>query len=135
MITLKDQNFFFRCVFAAFFIGFVLDMTGCSSMTKQTNQDEFDHVIDQYLPENVEVKIYTSYDIQKKFGRPIDGNTWCGMKVIPGQKVKCVISTVLDAETLLHEICHVIEGNWHGDERSSDLFGCKMFNYDTLTML
>ena len=133
MITKKTAIHIFLLVILLIATSFLLG--GCSTMSKQTPQDKFDHVIDQYLPENAEVVIYTSYDIKKNFGRKLAGNTKCGMQVIASQAPKCVISTVLDAEVLLHEICHVIEGEWHGNRSHGGLFGCKMFNYDTLAAL
>lgn len=107
-------------------------ISGCSTMTIQTEQDKYDHVIDQYLPIGVKVKTYTAYDLKRETGRNISGLTECDVWILPGT---CTIKTIVNAEILLHEICHVMQKDWHGSRGHTGLQGCRFFNYDTLTML
>lgn len=118
-------------VFALLALCAGLSVTGCSSMTVQTEQAKVDYVMDNYLPEGTHVQFYSEYEAEKLLGGS-HGQTWCNDW---GIRNNCTIKTVRNAEVLLHEICHVLEHGWHGAYQHSGLQGCKSFNYTTLARM
>ena len=95
-------------------------------------QKKVNTIIAKYLPPVTEVEILSLYELQKRHGKNIEGKTTCPSWEI---RLGCKIESIDKPIVLLHEICHVIEGKWHGDRVQSGLEGCKSFNYDTINHL
>ena len=118
----------------------IIILTSCGSMPKQTNSDKVAKIIEWYLPGNTSIKIVSDYEMGLISGS--NRTKWLSTRysnlanaIAGGALYRYEIVVVNDPVAVLHEICHSLQYDFHGNGPHWGLQGCDYFNNDTITRL